>query len=383
MDITILATDRQLQVIGDPITGWTRLEVALRYNEPSAASISLPLSAVSAGQIEPGCRLVVIRDGRVLISGPIERRGPQRWSATGQDAGAGTIDVTIADDLASIVAERVHPDPSQPLSNQRVARREFTAVNAEQVMRTLVAEQVGPSARPERQIPRLTLGPVAGVGAPVTIGFRMDPLGDALRSVAATGGGLGFRTRQSDNEVLFEVFQPVDRSGAVRFSRGLGNLRSYELVEEAPTATVAIVGDGSGTGANRVLREYVDQDAVATWGRIVTFVDRRDTTDTAELDEAGAEALASGAARARLSAITVDTPTQRWGVHYDLGDRVSVEVDHGVVLTDVVREVRIEATPRTGELVTAVVGNPETSNDPAWLRVVSDLARRLGRLEAI
>src|SRR5690606_5741360 len=67
VDITILATDRQLQVIGDPITGWTRLEVALRYNEPSAASISLPLSAVSAGQTEPGCRPVVIRDGRVLL----------------------------------------------------------------------------------------------------------------------------------------------------------------------------------------------------------------------------------------------------------------------------------------------------------------------------
>src|SRR5690606_5312294 len=129
--IKILATDRQLQVIGDPTTGATRLEVALRYNEPSAASMSLPLPAANTGQIEPGCRLVVIRDGRVLISGPIERRGPQRWSATGQDAGAGTIDVTIADDLASIVAERVHPDPSQPLSNQRVARREFMTVNAE------------------------------------------------------------------------------------------------------------------------------------------------------------------------------------------------------------------------------------------------------------
>jgi len=383
VDITILATDRQLQVIGDPITGWTRLEATLRFNEPSAASISLPLSAASAGQIEPGCRLVVIRDGRVLIAGPIEQRGPQRWSATGQDAGAGTIDVTIADDLASIVAERVHPDPSQPLSNQRVARREFTAVNAEQVMRTLVAEQVGPSARPERQIPRLTLGPVAGVGTPITVGFRFDALGDALRTCAIAGGGLGFRTTQVGDEIQFQVYQPVDRSGAVRFSRGLGNLRSYELVEEAPTATVAIVGDGSGTGTNRVLREYVDQDAVAKWGRIVTFVDRRDTTDTAELDEAGAEALASGAARARLSAITVDTPTQRWGVHYDLGDRVSVEVAHGVALTDVVREVRIEVTPRTGELVTAVVGNQQASSDSAWLRVVSDLARRVGRLEAI
>jgi len=203
----------------------------------------------------------------------------------------------------------VHPDPSQPLSNQRVARREFTAVNAETVMRALVAEQVGPSARPERQIPRLTLGPVAGVGTPITVGFRFDALGDALRTCAIAGGGLGFRTTQVGDEIQFEVYQPIDRSGAVRFSRGLGNLRSYELVEEAPTATVAIVGDGSGTGTNRVLREYVDQAAVATWGRIVTFVDRRDTTDTAELDEAGAEALASGAARARLSAITVDTPT--------------------------------------------------------------------------
>jgi len=82
--IKILATDRQLQVIGDPITGWTRLEVALRYNEPSAASISLPLSAVSAGQIEPGCRLVVIRDGRVLISGPIERGGPSDGQRPGR-----------------------------------------------------------------------------------------------------------------------------------------------------------------------------------------------------------------------------------------------------------------------------------------------------------
>src|SRR5690606_41503783 len=102
---------------------------------------------------------------------------------------------------------------------QRVARREFTAVNAETAMRALVAEQVGPSARPERQIPRLTLGPVAGVGTPITVGFRFDGLGDALRTCAIAGGGLGFRTTQVGDEIQFEVYQPIDRADSVRFSR--------------------------------------------------------------------------------------------------------------------------------------------------------------------
>lgn len=390
MPFTVLVTDRQLNYVGDPIDGWTDLDATLRFNEPGAATLTVKRSALTEAQLAPGNRLVVRRDpapalgitGEVLIAGPIEKPGPQRWSIDGQDSGSGTIDLTFADDLASIAAERAHPDPLAALTAQAVARRTFTATNAEDVMRALVNENVGPGALVARRIPKLVLGTDAGVGTNVTMGFRMDPLGDALRSVAIAGGGLGFRTTQVGSQIQFLVYQPVDRTGQVRFSRGLGNLRSYTYDPEAPTATVAIIGDGSGEGTSRIFYEYTDATAVSQWGRYVEFVDRRDTTTPAELDQAGAEALARGAEKARLSTVTIDTATQRYGVHYGLGDRVSVELNSGAELADVVRAVHIQATPNAGEYVTALIGSQDASTDPAWVRTTRELARRLGRLEA-
>ncbi|MGC5319317.1 siphovirus ReqiPepy6 Gp37-like family protein [Micromonospora arida] len=380
--INLLVTDRNLNVIGDPISRFTEVDVTLQHNEPAAGLVTVPSDGVTTAQMSPGNRLVVIRDKAVFASGPITQPGEQSWSADGEDSGRGTTTIAFVGDLASVAAEVAYPDPAHAITAQAAARREFAVVNAEVAMRALLSENVGPTALTARRIPRLALGALAGVGSPVTMGFRLDYLGDALRSIALAGGGLGFRVRQSGTSLLFEVFAPRNLTGTVRFSRGLGNLLSYAYRPEAPTATVAIVGDGSGEGTSRVWAESV-APAAATWGRMVAVVDRRDTDSATEIAQAGAEALTEGAESAQLETVTVDTDTCRYGIDYDLGDRVSVALNDGVAVSDIVRAVNLNASPDGGEVVTATVGTQTATTDQAIVRKLREYARRLGRLEAI
>ncbi|NIL57087.1 siphovirus ReqiPepy6 Gp37-like family protein [Salinispora arenicola] len=393
--ITLLITDRNLTVLGDPIDGWTDLDVTVRFNEPASGSFTAPaypalLQQIRGTALDELRRVVVIRDGQIFAAGPIEREGPEVWSADGgQHSDPGTITVYFADDLARLVGRHTYPDPTAAATGQTSTARWTSTGNAEDIMRALVNVNAGPGALTTRRIPQLVLGADQGVGSTITFGTRFEALGDALRSAAIAGGGLGFRTQQVGNTIEFQVYAPVDLTSgaaAVRFSRGLGNLRSYSYIREAPTATTAIVG-GKDVGTSRVIVERTDTTAVAAWERMEVFVDRRQSDDvpgsTDELDQAGDEALTRASARARLSSVTVDTPTQRYGQHYQLGDRVTMQLLSGAEVSDVVRVVHLQATPQSGEIVTALVGSQEASSDPGWLQATRDLARRLAGLETI
>ncbi|RKR92763.1 ReqiPepy6 Gp37-like protein [Micromonospora pisi] len=383
MDVTLITTDANLVPVGDPIADWTNLDVTLRYNEPGTATVSLPRTAVTADQVAPGSRMVMYRDGKVFCAGRIEVPGVEEWSVEGPNSEPGTTQITWSDDLAWLVARRTYPTPAVPVTAQTDARWTATG-NAEDILRALVNLNAGPSALAARRLPRLVLGPDMGVGTNVTFGTRFESLGDALRSVALAGG-LGFRTTQVPGRLIeFQVYRPRDLRGVVRFSQGLSNLRSYRYEPQAPTATVAIVG-GQDEGVDRVIVERVNTAAVALWGRLETFVDRRQSDDTvgntAELQQAGDEALAEGAETARLSAVTIDIPEQRFGVDYGLGDIVSIELASGIEVADIVRGAHYQATPKTGEYVTALVGSQSASADPLWVAYLRDLSRRMDRLE--
>ncbi|MFC4146619.1 siphovirus ReqiPepy6 Gp37-like family protein [Micromonospora mangrovi] len=386
--ITILVTDRDLNVIGDPISGWTDLDITLRFNEPATGVLRAPRTAVSAAQLAPGNRVVVIRDGAVFCAGPIEEPGPEDWSVSGQASGPGICEVQFSDDLAAVVARITYPNPAAAATAQTSTARWTATAAAGDIMRSLVNLNAGPGALTARRVPQLALGGGAGLGTTIKVGSRFEPLGDALRSAAIAGGGLGMRTRQdiATGQLLFDVYAPQDLASSVRFSPGLGNLRSYRYEPKAPTVTAAIVG-GKDVGTSRVVVERVNTTASTSWGRMETFVDQRQSTDTAadttELNQAGDEALTRGAETARLTSVTVDTPDQRYGTHYQLGDRVSVELASGVQVTDVVRAVHLEVSPEAGEVVTALVGTQEASSDQLWLRYLRDLSRRVDGLETI
>jgi len=378
-DYTILITDKYLTVVGDPIVCWSTIDVTLRFNEPGSGLFTAPGHQWIRDQMAPGHRVVVIRDQQILIAGPIEKWLYER-SDDGDNAGDGTLTVNFADDLALVVARQTYPDPALTPSAQVIDNWSYTG-NAEVALRTLASANAGPTALTARQVPQLVLGTLAGVGTSITsTAERMEPLGDVMRRIAVNGGGLGFRTRQQGQQILFEVYTPQDLADQVVFSFGAGNLKYVAYEVTAPTATAAIVG-GQGEGADRFLIERVNAGGQEAWGRMETLVNRPGNDPVADLNAAGDEALADAAETARLPTSTADTSFQQFPVDYGLGSKVSVESWPGAMVSDVVTTVHLQAWATSGEYVSATVGSQAENSAPAWIQLMRAFDRRVAYLE--
>ncbi|MFE2044340.1 siphovirus ReqiPepy6 Gp37-like family protein [Streptomyces sp. NPDC059477] len=389
MAIDLLVTDRYLDVLGDPITGWTKLSVDLNFNAPASGEITVPAYPDVMQLLQPGNRLVIIRDGAIWCAGPLEEPQNYTWDLE-QNAG-GTVTARFSDDLARVAGYLTYPEPGEVFEDQTTTSnvlRTFTTVRSESVIRALVNENCGPGALAGRRIEGLVLDAVANVGTDVTFQTRFEPLLDACRILAAGGGALGFRTRQVGSQIRFGVYAPVDRTGTARFSAGLGNLRSVSFTLGAPTATSELVQGGDdpaqeATPPNE--REYVEvtaDDAVTQWYRVEKLLEKSGThSGGGALILAGVAALTEDGPQASLSTVTVDTEDLRAGRDYGLGDRVTVVLPTGREVVDTVQAVRLEATPTGGEVVTCVIGGGDketTSATERTLREVLRLARAWG-----
>ncbi|MGC4912736.1 siphovirus ReqiPepy6 Gp37-like family protein [Streptomyces albogriseolus] len=388
MALQLLVTDRNLNVVGDPLHGWTRLACDLTWNRPASGEVQLPAWPQYMELLQPGHRLVVVRDKQVWCAGPMEEPQDYAWDL-GANAG-GTVTVRFSDDLARVAGYLTYPEPTKQFAAQDTVTdrlRTFTSTNNELIIRQLVDENCGPGALAARRIEQLVLDDVAGVGSTRSLSTRFAPLLDACREAAAPDG-LGFRTRQVGNEIRFGVYAPRDLTGTARFSAGLGNLRSLRFTLGAPRATSELVqggGDPDDAATPPNVRVYVEvtSGAAADWYRVEKLVDKTGTDDDigGELTQAGTLALEDDNPQASLSTVTVDTEDLRAGRDYFLGDRVTVALPTGLEVADIVQTIRLEATPDEGELVTSVIGNSDKTTTTATVRTVRDLARRLGRLE--
>ena len=384
MAVQLLITDKNLAVQGDPIDGWTGLDATKKFNEPASGTVDIPARPDVMAQLKPGNRIMVIRDGAVWMAGPLEIPSDFSWSVT-EEPGWGKVTVSFSDDLALIAGYITWPSPANAWTAQLAnTYRQLTATNAETIIRTLVNENCGPGARAERQIPHLALGAVAGAGSATTVKTRFEPLLDVCRSAALNGGAIGFRTRQSAGQIVFECYEPADLTATARFSIGLGNLRSVQAKQSAPTVTHALVaGTEPDTGTSgRTYVQVANAAAAASWWRVEKYIDGSAANDTnGELTQGGNEELASGAAPVELATVTVDTEDLRAGRDFDLGDKVTVALPTGVEVADLVRSIHLQADPVSGEYVTTVVGSPDATTDPATVKAIRTLGRRLGRLE--
>lgn len=391
MAIQLLVTDRNLTPSGDPLAGWTKFSCDINHLQPASGSVTLPATPAVEQLLQPGNRLVVIRDGEIWCAGPFEEPQDFSWDLA-SDAGDGTVTATFSDDLARIAGYLTYPEPTKAFSAQTATsnvKRQLDSVNAGAAIRTLVNENCGPGALAVRRIEHLALGGATSVGSTISIGTRFEPLLDACRTAAATDG-LGFRTRQVGNQILFEVYQPQDLTATVRFSRGLGNLRKVAFTMGAPTGTSQLVQGGNdpaeqpAEGEPPNERTYIEvvSGHAADWYRVEKLIEMTGTLAPAELTQAGTRALGEDNPQASLETLTVDTEDLKAGRDYWLGDKVSVVLPTGLEVVDLVQTIRLEATPDEGELVTSVIGSSDRSTTTATVRSVRDLARRLGRLEA-
>ncbi|WP_328657863.1 siphovirus ReqiPepy6 Gp37-like family protein [Streptomyces sp. NBC_00334] len=392
MTVQLLVTDRNLNWLGDPIVGWSKLVCDLNFNAPASGSVQLPARPEVMELLQPGNRMVVMRDGEIWCAGPMEEPQDYTWDLE-SNAGVGTVTCRFSDDLARVAGYLTYPEPSKSFATQTTTSdvvRKLTATNAETTIRTLVNENCGPGALAARRIEQLVLDTVAGVGAAQTVSTRFEPLLDACRAAAITDK-LGFRTRQVGDEIRFGVYAPRDLTKTARFSDGLGNLRSAAFTMGAPTATSELVMGGNDpaddppTGDPAYERVYVEvtSNLHTDWWRVEKFIEKSGVDDDSEgeLTQAGALGFGNDNPTASLSTVTVDTEDLKAGRDFGLGDLVAVVLPTGLEIADIVQSIGLVAEPDSGELVTTVIGNNDKTTTTRMVWTVRDLAYRLGQLE--
>ncbi len=409
---TVLVTDPWLNVIGDPLANWQSLQATLRWKEPGSGQLIIPADSYVRSQLVPGCRIVVLRrvlgTQHILLAGPMEQALWERSDGVDDNAGPGKITVTFVDDAAWLGARLSYPNPEKIPDQQTSDYWTYTG-NPEQAMLKLVAEQAGMQALAARQVPRLTVAPYSGLSdasvqivgtSDVSPREKFEKVSDVLRKICTLGANsnipgapvyhpdsLGFRVRQTslgdDAILLFEPLRSRDLAGEVHFSFAKGNLRYFSYEIDAPKANALIIG-GSGTGSDAYVREVVTQepDALA-WGRFEAYRAEAggEIQNNARLAEAAQQGFAEQLSSARLSSNAADTPDQRYGVHYNVGDIVSIELAPGQYETAPVQTVSLQAFPAAGEVVGTTIGDQSARYDSPFIERFRELDRRLGRME--
>ncbi|MEV0823855.1 siphovirus ReqiPepy6 Gp37-like family protein [Nonomuraea rubra] len=400
-DFVVEARDAFYSRVG-VVEQYTTLDVISRFNGVGAWTLTVPADSAEAAILQPGGGIIVWISGlaRPVMSGPIT--GVTRaWSS--DQPGRGLVTYSGVSDETLLWSRVTLPVPANTAENQSADRYTFTGPAAG-VLRQLVNVNAGPAARADRVIANLDV-PVYSFGRTLTIGTRFDVLGVALQEIAASAG-IGWRLRQGTTDrLMFEPYTPrVHDDGEAVFSPEAGTLSAYSYKLTAPTASRLVVA-AQGEGRNRWIKQYDDTSgAPSEWSRtpLERFVDRRDVPVArgstgspvnpddptqpadpdalAQLDQAAAEAFAESQALAELSVTPIDTDTLRYGVHYEVGDVVTVDV-HGQVITDVLREVRL-IDGADGPRVQPIIGTDGASGTPGLYRDVRRIWNSIRKLEA-
>jgi hypothetical protein len=363
--------DENLDRIAE-IEDYRRFDCRLRFNRPGVWSLEVDYDSDLAPDFAFKRGVIVSFGDEVLLSGPIEHMQRQ-WSSAGN-----SLIVTGVDDSMWFEKRLAYPEVTGNFAAQAYDVR--TGV-AETVMHAYANFNAGPGAVVARRVAGLVMGTNLGAGASVTGRARFQVLGDLLREMALAGGDLGFRVIQEATSLEFQVFTPEDKSDTVIFSGELGNLQAFDYSQQTAEANF-IIGAGGGEGTARVFVERSDATSISSYGRMETFRDRRDTTDTTEITQTLDEELSQQAEKLGLAVTPTDTQAFSFPADYSLGDRVTVVVD-GVPVQDVVREVHVDLTP-VGAVITPTVGTPGAqdprTNDPIFQRV-AETRSRLRNLE--
>lgn len=395
MTVQVLVRDTTLAITG-VLRGWSSLTCTRMLNAAGTWSLSVVATPDVVSLLSPGSGIVILRDGVVFASGPIDVPAFSRGGARdGNDASPGTLKVQGSTDLVSLAERVMYPDPTQKSTAQTSVAEYIRSGPAAGVIQDLVNVNAGPGALPDRRVPGLVVATGSVEGATVRVAGRYGVLTDELRLLAQAGGGLVFDVAQAatanrlGQSLVFSVVGSRDLSTTARFSVDVGNLRGIAFSDQAPTVTRAIVA-GQGVGVQRNILEFAAPAVESRWGRRVeVFIDQRNTNNVTQLTQAGQQSLAGGAGSVQLSSTTVDSPFLRFGADdpangitgYGLGDRVSISPFPGSAVTDLVRQVTLDVSVAGADVVTALVGSPDVTTLPSSLRAIRNLEHRISHLE--
>lgn len=155
------------------------------------------------------------------------------------------------------------------------------------------------------------------------------------------------------------------------------------LDDRAIDLTSAGSGEITVTEQVRRYREVNDDAAETEWGRKrETFLSGGDEDSNGELDAIGEDALLNAAAQSAFELESAEAEGMRYGEHYQLGDKVMIELLTGVTKVDTLRAAKIAASSESGVTVQLVPGDPDAVN-PLFRQaaIVRGIRRQVQALE--
>jgi hypothetical protein len=361
---------------------FTQLSLVERYNQPDTAVLQGTLPDL-APLLAPGM-------GAVLYDGPTLRTSGVVTDL--ERHGDGTAQATIAGDLIHLWDRICYPNPAQAFGSQTSDYDVRTGAR-ETLLLAYVNANAGPGALTARQAPRIRMPGNQARGGTVTVRARFDKLGE-LAATLAEASGLRLRVLYSPAMTTGQGWLDVrvedapDLTAWARYgtptSGGPGLLApDWQYSLSVPTVTRAEVAAG-GLGAARILREEDDADAEALWGRrIEALVDQRQTTDAAEIAQAGQDAVTEGVGQTSVQVKLLDSRGVEVGSTVPVGARVTATLD-GLVVKERVREVTTTVAVQSGAAtvtVEPVFGTSDTATKSANQVQLAKALRRISVLE--
>lgn len=342
-------------------------ELFARINDVTTWEVILP-TATDAGErliADSFARVEVVIDQAVWRSGPVTRI-VREVDETGD-----MLTVTGVDDTVWLARRNAHPQPGTAAPPYNSTAYDVHTGNVAAVLAQLVNVNAGAGAVAARRVPGLTSPVPAPAGPTVTVMARWQNLLTLVQDTARPHG------------VIFDVVDlkfdaRLPANNGVIFSEGLETLAGWSATSEVATTNMVVVA-GQGEGTARLIYEKSAAGSVATWGRVESFADQRQTSDPVELDKAAMEALASGVKPVTVTFVPIDTEGQAFAVDWWLGDIVTVRVG-GLIVVDQVREIHV-TLDENGATVVPSVGAP--TGDLSLFRALAGLERRTRQLERI
>lgn len=379
-DLTVEVRNKSLERVGQ-LSGADLVgaEFILRHNEVGTWKVNLHATSDMADLLRtPGYGLIVTGPDGVIMSGPMLSASLVQT----QDDAEGSWTITGVDDSVILAERLAYPDPAEDDVTAQTQAYDVRNDVVETVLKEYVDENLvsGPASR---QVSNLTVATDEGRGSTVYGSARFDKIQELFYGLAQSGG-VGYTIQQQGTSLVFDVYEPVDRSALIRFDIDNGRLTSADYAYSAPSVTRAIVG-GAGEQVERLFFEGTltqSTDAETLWGRrIESFVDSRTTQESAEFTQVANEALIDeGKTRVSMTVTPTDNATMLFGSEWGLGDTITVTVRE-IVATAVVYTVAL-SIQSDGVYLAAEVGTPMPVSYEAKLgKATLSQAKRLSEIE--
>lgn len=389
-DLRVYVRDADL-IVQHEVEDYTSLTLNLVLNDVGSWEIGLSEASAAVPFLSPdtnpgGGIVVHNQSGQIIFSGPI-----CSWGQSGSDASGEYDVITVAgtsDDIW-LAGRLVYPDWEHDPRAAEQAFYKTTAETAEGQMHSLVSRNLGALALADRKLEHFTQGTNGGRGPSRNRQYRYEYLLEALQALSTNSGDatleeplgdpalkLNFRLIQVGDGLVFQTFAPGVDPGQIVFSKDNKSLRSYEYQETAPIATYVIEGaalgeiDSDDPNVIKVLGREVfvyTKDDFHWPRRMERFVDvgiidttEADTpTEVQDLQDAADESALSefnqNGGQVAITIVPRDIEDQVFGVDYQLGDLVTVQLPRRTFV-ERVREVAITYDADGGKQVTVSIG---------------------------